>query len=312
MNSFAIYWADALLRSSIQGGLVALATVLLFKVWKSAPANLKVWAWRLVLVKFFVVLFAPIGIERGSEVLSTGSAARPLLPLIILALSAIMLSFSLIGLVQDLLKVWRMRNAAGRRIEYANDQGCEVRESNEIDIPILVGLGRPLILLPTGLSQHQAEVSMAIEHELAHLRRKDLAWSWLAFAAKSFFVFHPFVAMVIHQLHVSTETACDEEAVLRSGVSRVDYGNLLIELSLQNRTPMMPSVGFASSCSADTLRQRVLSLALEPHQCRPATFAMFVAALLLVLPGFRFVPTSAMPNSLDQTKVFSPAEKHPI
>lgn len=317
MSAVAVWWADALLRSAWQAGLVALAVWLIFFAWKSAPSALKVWAWRLVLIKFFVVLLAPVPIERGYVALSTGSAARPLLPLAILALSAFALGLSLIVLIQDLRRVIKLKSQASIFIRRDQRSGCEVHESPAIDVPMLLGLGRPVILLPTGLSARPAEMEMAIAHELAHLRRRDLAWTWLAFAARSIFFFHPLVNLIIRELHVATETACDEEALTTSQASRQDYGKLLIELSRGNSKSMQLSVASAAGCSTETLKRRVTSLAQLPLRIHPLVSMALAAAFAFAIPGFRYVSKQQLgirpeANHLDQTKVFSPGGKPTI
>src|SRR5439155_6743672 len=69
----------------------------------------------------------------------------------------------------------------------------EVVESPDIDVPALHGVFRPTLLLPEGMCQSFAadELRHVILHELAHLRRHDVAVNWLLSAVRAIHWFNP-------------------------------------------------------------------------------------------------------------------------
>ena len=94
--------------------------------------------------------------------------------------------------------------------------------SSRIESPLLVGLRWPTIILPerAGEKFDEAELRLMIAHELAHLRRHDLAWNWLPTLAHWVFFFHPLVWVMIRRWSESQEAACDEMLIQRRGRSR--------------------------------------------------------------------------------------------
>ena len=82
--------------------------------------------------------------------------------------------------------------------------------------PLLMGVFRPVLLLPTGLSDKQLEI--ALRHELAHLKRNDILFKTLIIVAKCVHWFNPLVHIMAKNAEKDAEAACDE-AVL-SGADR--------------------------------------------------------------------------------------------
>jgi beta-lactamase regulating signal transducer with metallopeptidase domain len=84
--------------------------------------------------------------------------------------------------------------------------------SDEIEVPLAVGLFDAMILLPERLlaELEPSEIDSIALHELAHLRRSD---DWInAFerVAQAFLFFNPGVLWLIAQLDLEREVACDD------------------------------------------------------------------------------------------------------
>ncbi|HHY23836.1 MAG TPA: M56 family metallopeptidase [Clostridiaceae bacterium] len=62
----------------------------------------------------------------------------------------------------------------------------------KIKSPMLVGLRRPMILLPISNVQ-EIDLKLVLTHELMHLKRKDLCVKMLALLAETLHWFNPFV-----------------------------------------------------------------------------------------------------------------------
>jgi beta-lactamase regulating signal transducer with metallopeptidase domain len=314
MNSVAIWWSDALLRASLQGGLAVLALLIVSRIWKTLPASILAWGWRFVLAKFLLTLVAPVTIEKGRAASSTGLAAPSLLPLFIFSLSVICGLIALAALFKEANAVRRLRRGNSVLIERLFDGRIEVRESSDVDLPMLVGFGRPLILIPSGMASGcSGDYRMAIEHEVAHWRRRDLAWAWLAFAVRSLFFFHPLVLIALRELNIATEAACDEVALGRVGATRKEYGLLLLKLSQRKQRMETISVAFASACSQETLTRRILHLSEPKRGGSLISSLAFLCLIALSLPSYRTSPkraesTGATPVAgTSQAAVFSPA-----
>jgi len=84
--------------------------------------------------------------------------------------------------------------------------------------PGIVGIVRPVLLLPAGISDRltDAQLEAIITHELCHVRRRDNIFAVLHMAVEAMFWFYPLVWWVGSRLVDERERACDEE-VLRMG-----------------------------------------------------------------------------------------------
>ena len=91
--------------------------------------------------------------------------------------------------------------------------------SDDVVMPSALGLGRPVILLPSGLAADldAEDLDRIVLHELAHLVRRD-DWTRLAQAViESVAGLHPAVWWISRKLDLEREAACDDFVVSRTG-----------------------------------------------------------------------------------------------
>jgi TonB family protein len=99
---------------------------------------------------------------------------------------------------------------------------------SDVSVPFVVGLLRPVILLPRSANTWPADrMDAALRHERAHMRRKDLWTLLLAHVVCSAYWFHPMVWMVAARLRREQEQACDD-AVILSGFAPASYAEALM------------------------------------------------------------------------------------
>ncbi len=95
--------------------------------------------------------------------------------------------------------------------------------------PLLLGITHPVIIVPEAmLIGDGEELRLALAHELAHVRRRDILWGWLP-ALASFFFFHPLLYPARRECRLAQEIACDAEALSRTDASPRDYGAMLLK-----------------------------------------------------------------------------------
>ncbi len=116
-------------------------------------------------------------------------------------------------------------------------RGVSVRLCERIALPVLVGIVRPVILLPpsllSGLAPEQLE--MLLLHELAHVRRWDNLVNFLQRVVESLLFFHPAVWAVSRWVRQEREHCCDELVIARMG-DRAAYAETLLSVIQQGRT----------------------------------------------------------------------------
>ncbi|WP_163993039.1 M56 family metallopeptidase [Pyxidicoccus caerfyrddinensis] len=167
--------------------------------------------------------------------------------------------------------------------------------SASIDVPMVIGLWRPLILVPasamTGLSASQLEAILA--HELAHIRRHDYLVNLLQSLVETLLFYHPAVWWLSHRIREEREHCADDLAVQCCGDAYL-YARALAHIEqLRGMPSPQPALGVAGGSLLTRVRR--LLVASESHvQRRPWRLASGVgSALLAVVLGTSQLPDTA-------------------
>src|ERR1051325_6353759 len=151
--------------------------------------------------------------------------------------------------------------------------------------PALMGLVRPRILLPTKVLDqfHPSELRLIFLHELAHLRRRDIAINWLISILNMLHWFNPMVWLAFSRIRAERELACDE-LVLKSSQpdERREYGNTMIKLlqAFSAGSALPGAVGILEGQAP--LRRRITMIAqFERKQSR--TWIALLTTLILAM-----------------------------
>ncbi|MEZ6053100.1 MAG: M56 family metallopeptidase [Planctomycetaceae bacterium] len=133
-------------------------------------------------------------------------------------------------------------------------------------VPMVVGIIRPLVLLPASLSTglDSSQLAAIISHELAHIRRFDLVVNLFQRIVESLLFFHPAVWWISRRVSRERELCCDD-LVIQSGCGQLQYVDALIrmaELCTERHPSLVPQVAAlrASGDSRSDLSRRVYRL----------------------------------------------------
>jgi len=120
----------------------------------------------------------------------------------------------------------------------------EVREIDAPIAPMLVGLARPMLLLPRHLRDFAPDQQrLVIEHELTHLARRDPLWMHASFLLQAIQWFNPMVARLGRQMAWAQELGCDRTVLQgRPSAQRRAYATALVA---QMRMQAVPGHGTA-------------------------------------------------------------------
>ena len=102
-----------------------------------------------------------------------------------------------------------------KRLRSARMEQENIYRSDEIDTPFVMGIRKPSIYLPSGLSAE--ERSYILLHEQIHIRRHDPFIKAAACAALCIHWFNPLVWAAFYQSVQDMEMSCDEAVVLKLG-----------------------------------------------------------------------------------------------
>lgn len=124
-----------------------------------------------------------------------------------------------------------MRAAVRRSRPLNLGLAVEARLSPEIFEPGVVGLRRPMLLLPQGIIERLTlpELEAVIAHELCHVRRRDNLFAAIHMLIESVFWFHPLVWWIGARLLDERERACDED-VIRLGNRPDIYADAILNI----------------------------------------------------------------------------------
>ena len=122
-----------------------------------------------------------------------------------------------------------------RRVSTATLLRENIRQSEWVDTPFVLGLLRPVIYLPYRLEER--DLSYVIAHERAHIRRGDHWWKALGFLLLSVYWFHPLLWAAYALLCRDIEGACDEKVIRALGQEdHRGYAAALFRCGVRRRT----------------------------------------------------------------------------
>jgi len=140
----------------------------------------------------------------------------------------------------------------------------------------VIGLFRPVVLLPvralTGLTPEQLEAVIA--HELAHIKRFDVAVNFFQVIAETLFFFHPAVWWLNKRIRADREDCCDDVAIAECG-GTVGYARALATMETWRDVP-----DFAMAVTGSPVATRVARLLGISQQQNGARTAGVVTASL--------------------------------
>ncbi len=115
--------------------------------------------------------------------------------------------------------------------EFGVKSGVQLRVSSESVPPMTWGVFGHVILLPASVNDWTSvRRRLVLEHEMAHVKRRDGLGQALSQVVCSLYWFNPLVWYAARRLHEECERACDD-AVLRLGVDAADYADHLVDIA---------------------------------------------------------------------------------
>jgi hypothetical protein len=183
--------------------------------------------------------------------------------------------------------------------------------SNTISSPLATGWRKRYVVLPSADLQKWSarERELAVAHELAHHKRRDLIWALVPWLARTLFWFHPLVWLAAREHRLATEQACDAVALSACEASPQEYGRWLLSV-----TPIRLSAGWLSNAAASpqfrALRRRLAMLESQPshHLPSPLLWLSAVLAATAILIPVRVVAAEQAPMEKAAAELRAPAK----
>jgi beta-lactamase regulating signal transducer with metallopeptidase domain len=160
--------------------------------------------------------------------------------------------------------------------------------SNAVQSPALFGFIRPRLLLPAGLirSFSRRQLRHVFLHELAHLRRHDIAVNWIVAMCQILHWFNPLVWLGFHLMRADRELACDQVALLNLEPAQSRYYGLTIIRLLEHHAHDRKLAALASiSQDPSQLKKRIRTIAQFKYYAEKMQIGPILIMALLAIIG---------------------------
>ena len=291
-----------ILSMSYSAGWLILAVLLLRLALKKAPKWVNVLLWGIAAVR----LLLPFSLESVFSMVPSGDLVTPEIMLdpsptiqsgipvindvinpilqhsfapapgdsmnplqLWIPVAAIVWSAGFAGmLLYTFLSYWKLRKS----VSDGKPVRGRIYRTKNIPSPFVLGLLRPRIYLPEGISE--TDEAFVIAHEEAHIHRRDHWWKPFGFLLLSIHWFNPLMWLGYIFLCRDIELACDEKVIEKLGEEvKADYSQALLNCSVSRKRITACPLAFGEV----GVKQRIRSVL---HYKKPA-FWILIAAIIV-------------------------------
>jgi beta-lactamase regulating signal transducer with metallopeptidase domain/Tol biopolymer transport system component len=188
--------------------------------------------------------------------------------------------------------------------------------SEKVSTPVLLGFIRPRLLIPRDIAKqlNHEELRYVFLHELAHVKRHDIALAWLTALLQVLHWFNPLVWLAFHRMRCDRELACDALVLTRTrGEGTKDYGRAIVSL-LERFSFPPPLPGLAGILeNRSQLKKRIAMITQfknNSYRWSPLAVALIVTLACASLPDARS-GKAAQPSAAKPTGASVASEQPP-
>ena len=265
-----------------QSTLFAAAAWVLALAMRKNRASVRYWIWLAASVKFLIPfsllvvagaqlgwrtapVIAPSQLSFAMDEISQPFAMPAPAPLPSVPvpaqnpLPAILVALWLCGMAVGIvfwLRWWRqLRSIRCTAMPVDMDLPIHAMSSSARMEPGVVGILKPVLLLPEGIAKHltPAQLQAILAHELCHVQRRDNLTAAVHMLVETIFWFHPLVWWIRTRLMEERERACDEGVLRLGGEPQVYAESILRVCEFYLASP----VACAAGVTGGELRKRI-------------------------------------------------------
>src|SRR5688572_24069128 len=166
--------------------------------------------------------------------------------------------------------------------------GVALRSTPGVMEPGVVGLWRPVILVPSGIEDDltSRQLAAVLTHELCHIRRRDNTTAAVHMIAEAVFWFHPLVWWIGSRLLDERERACDQEVLRICGEPRT-YAEGIVSVCRRYVESPLPCVsGVSGSNVKNRIRDIMINRAVANLSVAKKAMLAGVGAMAVAAPIF--------------------------
>jgi beta-lactamase regulating signal transducer with metallopeptidase domain len=171
--------------------------------------------------------------------------------------------------------------------QLGSDTPVEIRISPTEPAPFVIGVTRPVLVLPKSVHRWSRSAAVAmLQHELAHVARRDYLKIVLVQLACVLHWFNPLMWKCARRARLDLEVACDDR-VLACGTNPFDYAQQLLQLAAQFRRSAPANATAVTMADITDLEERMTMILKNKKQTAPSrrtVIAVGALVSLIVLP----------------------------
>lgn len=178
-----------------------------------------------------------------------------------------------------------------RRLATATLLEDNIRQSEQVGSPFVLGLFRPVIYLPYHIAEE--DLTYVLAHERTHIRRLDHWWKLLDYVLLSIYWFNPLMWVAYVLFCRDLEGACDEKAIRTlDQQARKGYSTALLNCSIHRRPAAPCPLAFGEA----GVKSRVKAVM---HYKKPAFWIVVIALIACIIAALCFLTSPKEPSVYD-------------
>lgn len=182
--------------------------------------------------------------------------------------------------IEPLDPIWQDRlNRLSAKLKL--NHAVMIQASSLVNVPAVIGVVKPLILLPVGLVNRLEveEVEAILVHELGHIWHQDYLLNIIQSIIEVLFYFNPAVWWISALVRIERENCCDDMAVELCGNS-ILYAKSLMQLQAEEGNS--PTLAMTLVGKRMPLLKRVQRILAPSHNHSSAMEKLMITLLLLI------------------------------
>lgn len=246
----------------------------------------------------FIVIQNPVSVSASAPGPSTAISFSD--PMLLLGISGILLTIGSLFFISKMLRNYFYLKRLDNVLDFRRISQCPelidtlsninkrakktlVAYSAENQVPFTYGWQHTKIVIPADLKNDTEALSMAVQHELMHIKHRDFLLNGLMVFIKAIFWFHP----LVHYLHQSgqeyREITCDGEVLANNRFSKKQYASLLFELAKREH---QTNLAMSMAVNPSSLKKRIQLMSSPSNKItnfRKSFLITLTSAALIVL-----------------------------
>lgn len=173
-------------------------------------------------------------------------------------------------------------------------QEIPVKICKRVSSPMVVGLVRPVLLLPSE-SYSSTELRLIYKHELVHLKRHDIWYKLVLMLATAVHWFNPVVYLMVREANQDMEISCDNQVLMNTDINtKKCYSNLILNLAMNDNRAQGSYFSTNFRSSREALKTRIKGI-FDTNKKRRGISALTIIAMVVILSGVTVSISSAEP-----------------